>query len=242
MLRYVADQREGRMEPHLIDPVLFATARDVVVDWKTLVKAALQTSEMKPFLDQQAPPFFQYQQLKRKLAEYREIAQQGGWIEVPSGPTLKPGMRDQRVISTKKRLKVTGELGENDLDSPVFDSELAEGVKRFQKYHNLSADGIIGKQTLAAMNVPVSKRIEQIIINMERYRWLKRIEGERFVAVNIASFEAYAGKPRKFEIKMPVIVGKTYHQTPVFNNTIMHVDINPYWNVPASIGRNEMLP
>ena len=92
------------------------------------------------------------------------------------------------------------------------------------------------------MNVPVELRVQQIIVNMERYRWLKRLKDERLVAVNIAGFEAAAGRAGKFDIAMPVIVGKTYHKTPVFNDTIKYVDFNPYWNVPPSISRDEILP
>ena len=107
----------------------------------------------------------------------------------------------------------------------------------------MKPDGMIGKETMAAMNVPVTSRIEQIVINMERYRWLKRtLTGQRLVAVNIAGFEAVAGKPGALVVKMPVIVGKTYHQTPVFNDTIKYVVFNPYWNLTPSIARNETLP
>ena len=98
-------------------------------------------------------------------------------------------------------------------------------------------------QTLAAMNVPVESRIDQIVLNMERYRWLKRtLMGDRLVAVNIAAFEAVAGKPGSFDVRMPVIVGKQYHETPVFSDTIKYVVFNPYWNLTTSIAANETLP
>jgi murein L,D-transpeptidase YcbB/YkuD len=125
----------------------------------------------------------------------------------------------------------------------MFDKALEEAVKGFQKHHNLNPDGAVGSQTLAAMNVPVETRIDQIVLNMERYRWLKRARmGERLVAVNIAGFEAVAGKPEKLDVRMPVIVGKTYHETPVFSDTIKYVVFNPYWNLTPSIARNETLP
>ncbi|MGW8195908.1 MAG: L,D-transpeptidase family protein, partial [Desulforhopalus sp.] len=110
------------------------------------------------------------------------------------------------------------------------------------KRHNLSPDGIVGPQTLAAINVPVEFRIRQIIVNMERYRWLERRDVTKMVAVNIAGFAAAAGKPDKFDLTMPVIVGKPYHKTPVFNDMIEYVVFNPYWSVPPSIARNEILP
>lgn len=242
MMLYVADQREGRLQPRQIDPELFATASDVVVDWKTLLETAFKAQDMKRFLADQAPPFLQYRYLQKKLAEYRTITAKGGWPVVPDGEVLKPGMVDPRVRILRKRLAVSGEYIAEVNENTNFDPKLVEAVRRFQKRHNLAQDGVIGRQTIAAMNVPVDFRIQQLIINMERYRWLKRMNDERLVAVNIAGFEAVAGKPGKFDITMPVIVGKTYHKTPVFNDTIKYVDFNPYWNVPPSIARDEMLP
>ena len=243
MMRYVVDQREGRMEPHKVDAKLFATARDVDVDWDALRKTAFEAPDMKAFLEQQAPTFPQYAALRKKLAEYRAIATKGGWPSIPAGETLKPGMDDQRVTMVRKRLAVTGDLASGNMDGAVFDKALEEAVKGFQKRHNLTPDGTVGKQTLAAMNVTVASRIEQIVLNMERYRWLKRERmGERLVAVNIAGFEAVAGKPGKFDVRMPVIVGKTYHETPVFSDTIKYVVFNPYWNLTPSIASNETLP
>jgi murein L,D-transpeptidase YcbB/YkuD len=243
MMRYVADQHEGRIEPREVDPELFATARDVEVDWDALRQNAFEAPDMKAFLDQQAPPFLQYHELQKKLAEYRALAAKGGWPSISAGETLKPGMENPRVDMVRKRLAVTGDLAPENMDSDVFDAALEEAVKRFQKRHNLAPDGAVGKQTLAAMNVPVETRIDQIVINMERYRWLKRtLMGDRLVAVNIAGFEAVAGKPGKFDVTMPVIVGKTYHETPVFSDTIKYVVFNPYWNLTPSIARNETLP
>jgi murein L,D-transpeptidase YcbB/YkuD len=242
MMRYVADQREGRIEPREIDPKLFDTARDVEVDWGPLMKVAFRATDMKTFLGQQAPPLLQYRALRDKLAEYRAIAENGSWPSIPAGQTLKPGMEDERVPIVKKYLVATHNLLNQDVNSALFDSAMEEAVKRFQERHNLKADGVVGKRTLEAMNVPVAARIEQIAVNMERYRWLKRFEDESLVAVNIAGFRAAAGKPGKFDLTMPVIVGKTYHETPVFSDLIKYVEFNPYWNLPASIARSETLP
>ena len=184
----------------------------------------------------------QYRELQNKLAEYRVLAVKGGWPSIPAGNALKPGMEDQRIKIVRKRLIATGELAPENMDSAGFDTALAEAVKRFQKRHNLKPDGVVGNQTLAVMNIPVAVRIKQIIINMERYRWLKRSMGDRLVAVNIAGFEVFAGKPGTIDLKMPVIVGKKYHKTPVFSDTIKYVVFNPYWNLPPSIARNETLP
>ena len=154
MMRYVADQHEGRIEPREVDPELFATARDVEVDWDALRQMAFEAPDMKAFLDQQAPPFLQYRELQKKLAEYRALAAKGGWPSISAGETLKPGMENPRVDMVRKRLAVTGDLAPENMDSAVFDTALEKAVKRFQQRHNLTPDGAVGKQTLAAMNVP----------------------------------------------------------------------------------------
>ncbi len=242
MMRYVADQREGRIEPREIDPKLFAAARDAEIDWDVLKQEAFEAPDMKVFLKQQVPPSQQYSELRKKLSEYRQISAKGGWPTILEGKTLKADEEDQRVTIVRQRLAATGELSSANMDSPIFDESLVEAVKQFQRRHNLNSDGVVGKQTLAVMNVPVAERIEQIIINMERYRWLKRFNDDRLVAVNIAGFRAVAGKPGEFDLTMPVIVGKTYHATPVFSETIKYVEFNPFWNLPASIARTETLP
>jgi murein L,D-transpeptidase YcbB/YkuD len=123
-----------------------------------------------------------------------------------------------------------------------YDEKTVAGVKRFQTRHSLAADGVIGRETVSSMNVPVDRRIRQILINMERYRWLNTSEAERVLAVNIAHFRILGIKNGSLEIAMPAIVGKTYHETPVFSDTIKYIVINPYWNIPNSIAKNEMLP
>lgn len=241
MIRYVADQREGGLDPRQIDPELFATARDLEVDWKSVFETAFKSSDMKDFLANQAPPFEQYKLLHKKLAEYRMIAAAGGWPLVPPGEVLKAGKDSSRVPFLRKRLVITRELIVENKQSAVFDQPLVDAVKIFQTRHNLPPDGIIGEQTLLALNVPVESRIQQIIINMERYRWLKRQNNVQFVAVNIAAFKVFAGRPKKIALSMPVIVGKNYHETPIFNDSIKYIVFNPYWNLPPSIVRHETL-
>ena len=242
LVRYVADLREGRVEPFKLDPELFATAREFELNWDDLRQQVLETQDMKAFLDSQIPPFRQYRKLKEALMQYREIKGDGGWKSVPEGEVLKAGMEDARIPLIRKRLTVTGDLTTESMEGTVYDEKTVEGVKHFQDRHGLAADGVIGKGTISTMNVPVDNRIRQIIINMERYRWLHVAEEERFLAVNIAGFRLVGVKNGAFEIDMPVIVGKEYHKTPVFSDTIKYLVINPYWNVPNSIAQNEMLP
>ena len=242
LVRYVADLREGRVEPFKLDPELFATARDFELNWDDLRQQVLETQDMKAFLDSQIPPFRQYRKLKEALMKYRKIKANGGWEPVPEGEVLKPGMEDERMPLIRKRLAATGDLTTDSIGGASYDEKTVEGVKHFQARHGLAADGVVGKETVATMNVPVDTRIRQIIINMERYRWLHVAEEERVLAVNIAGFRLVGVKNGAFEIDMPVIVGKEYHKTPVFSDAIKYLVINPYWNIPNSIAKNEMLP
>ncbi|NIS82004.1 MAG: murein L,D-transpeptidase, partial [Anaerolineales bacterium] len=99
-------------------------------------------------------------------------------------------MEDERVSLVRRRLAITGDLESDNLDGKIYDNEVEQAVKRFQSRHGLEADGVVGKKTLSAMNVPVDARIRQITINMERYRWIKHQQEERVIVVNIAGFRA----------------------------------------------------
>ncbi len=241
---YVGDMREGRAEPRKLDPKLFATARDAEIDVKSLREQVLSATDMKAFLDEQVPPFPQYHKLKKALKKYREIEAKGGWEIIPEGKVLKPGMEDERVPIIRKRLAATGDLDSDHLKGTMYDDDVVNGLKKFQVRQGLKADGVVGKNSLSVMNVTVHKRIRQIIINMERYRWIKHELLDRVIAVNIAGFMIYGSKPQngEAEIEMHAIVGREYHKTPVFSDEIEYIEFNPYWNLPTSIVRNEMLP
>jgi murein L,D-transpeptidase YcbB/YkuD len=192
-----------------------------------------------------SPPFLQYGRLRDKLAEYRSIAAQGGWPRIEPGRTLKPGLHDPRVPTIRERLTATGELPAGGTsDSTEYDQIVMEAVKQFQRHHGLEPDGNLGRSTLAAMNVPVAQRINQIIVNLESWRWVERDPGDWFLVVNIPSFELQGIRNNKVEISRPVIVGEQYStkMTPVFSDSIRYVEFNPYWNVPKTIARREMLP
>ncbi|NOQ45592.1 MAG: L,D-transpeptidase family protein, partial [Desulfobulbaceae bacterium] len=239
---YVTDMREGRADPCLLDPKLFASARDKEVDIEQLVVHALAAADLTIFLMQQSPAHQAYLGLRKALAKYSNIADQGGWQTIAAGPTIKPGMEDKRLPLIAGRLAVTGDLSEIPPDSTLYSDTLVEAVNRFQQRFNLEVDGVIGKKTLAAMNIPVQDLIERIIINMERWRWLpNKLDGKR-ILVNIAGFQLAGINNEQVEIHMPVIVGKVYHKTPVFSNTLRYIVLNPFWNIPSSIAVNETRP
>jgi len=240
--RYVADMREGSADPCLLNPKLFAAARDHEVDILQVVNEALQADNLSLFLKNQAPSHEAYRGLRQALADYRSLEQEGGWKTIPDGPTIRPGMTDPRIPLIVERLIKTGELEPAADSGRKYDQNLIEAVKKFQHRYLLEPDGIVGKKTLAAMNVPVSQLIKRIILNMERWRWLPhRMDGKR-IFVNIAGFQLFGATDEQVEITMPVIVGKVYHKTPVFTGSMRYLEINPFWNIPNSIAVNEMVP
>ncbi|MCI5168428.1 MAG: hypothetical protein D3903_20640, partial [Candidatus Electrothrix sp. GM3_4] len=122
-----------------------------------------------------------------------------------------------------------------------YSNALLWAVKHFQQRYSLKQDGVIGKNTLEALNLPVENHINKIILNMERWRWLPhQLQGRR-ILVNIAGFRLVGMNDRKVEITMPVIVGKVGHDTPIFNHVMTYIEVNPYWNIPPSIVRNEIV-
>ncbi|RUM40175.1 MAG: hypothetical protein DSY70_04295 [Desulfobulbus sp.] len=239
---YVTDMREGQAVACLLDPKLFAAARDKKVDISQVVHQALSAPDIVRFLHNQAPQHHGYQSLKKVLARYKDLEKQGGWQAIPSGKVLKPGMSDDRLDLIVKRLSITGDLPESLGPVETYEGPVVEAVKHFQKRYNLEQDGIIGKATLAALNIPVQDHIRRIILNMERWRWLPHtLNGQRLL-VNIAGFQLAGIQDEQREISMPVIVGKVYHETPVFSHTMRYIEINPFWNIPQSIAVNEIVP
>ena len=180
--------------------------------------------------------------LEKALAQYRQLAAQGGWPQVPPGPSLKEGDQNERIPLLRKRLAASSDLAAQAAQEDLFDPTLKEAVQRFQARHGLTADGVVGAKTLAALNVPVSRRIRQLAASLELCRPLPQQLEPRHILVNIADFTLKVFEDGKPVLAMPVIVGKTYRQTPVFNGRIFTLVLNPTWEVPHSIAIKDLLP
>ncbi len=181
-------------------------------------------------------------ELDKALARYRQIADQGGWPPVPTGPALHPGGRSDRIPLLAKRLAATADLTAPPGRGDVFDGDLARAVRKFQARHGLSADGVVGAKTLVALNVPVGERIRQLAASLKRCQPLPQQLERRHILVNIADFTLKLYEEGTLLLAMPVIVGKTYRQTPVFSRRITSLILNPCWEVPDSIAAKDLLP
>jgi len=180
--------------------------------------------------------------LEHALTQYRQLAAQGGWPQVPGGPALREGDNNERIPFLRQRLVASADLAGPAGQGDHFDGILKEAVQRFQARHGLPADGVVGAGTLTELNVPVSERIRQLAASLERCQPLPPVLERRHILVNIADFTLKLYEDGKPVLSMPVIVGKTYRQTPVFNGRISSLVINPTWEVPHSIATKDLLP
>jgi murein L,D-transpeptidase YcbB/YkuD len=183
-----------------------------------------------------------YKALKDQLDKYLAIAKSGGWPQVNAvKKSLKKGISSPDIAIIKKRLMATGDLAGTDT-SQVFNDTLVTAVKNFQARHGFSETGIISDSLIKEMNVPVTKRVEQLLMNMDRMRWLANNPSGNLIVVNIPEFvlHVYEGKQKAFDID--VVVGKEGHNTMMFNGDLNQVVFSPYWNVPPSIVAKEILP
>lgn len=239
-ITYGNHQLRGRVRPETLYLQSRAIANDDHVG--EVLKAAVETGNVRGELASLAPSSPAYSRLREALARYRDRAPLDKLRAVPAGPTLRQGDRDSRVEAVRRRLVTSGDLDPAAVAGDDFDAPLEEAVRRFQSRHGLDVDGAVGRMTLAALNVPAEKRVEQIALNMERWRWLPRDFGPRYILVNIPAFSLEVVDHGKRIMGMRVIVGKPYWSTPVFSARMTYLVLNPYWQVPPSIAVREILP
>jgi murein L,D-transpeptidase YcbB/YkuD len=241
--RFAADAREGRIEPHDIDLKLFGAERPERPDLKKIIGEVLNRSDIAVALREQFPNHRQYERMRSALADYQRITAAGGWTTIDQGPPLTLGASGKRVAALVRRLEITADMPGTKAPVDTYSDEVADAVRRFQQRHGIPVSGRVDARTLTALNVPVTERIKAIVINLERWRWLQRdFSDGKEVLVNIAGYELFAENSGDMALRLPVIVGKAHHATPVFSDRIRWVEVNPYWNVPSSIAANEMLP
>jgi len=188
------------------------------------------------------PVHHQYNQLKSYLKRFREIEKNGTWMTIKADrKKYVKGDSSQTIVEIRKKLFLAGDLTTDD-GSALFDDNLEIGVKSYQRRYGLTEDGVIGPAMIREMNAPLSKRLQQIVVNMERSRWIGADPIGEHLVVNIPQYQllVYDGDSLSWSCK--VVVGKEANKTAIFQGTLKYVVFSPYWNVPASILNKEILP
>jgi murein L,D-transpeptidase YcbB/YkuD len=186
--------------------------------------------------------FRQYDLLKKYLKRYRMLDSMNAWNPISSNQkSFKVGDTSAAIGRIRERLFFLEDLPNNS-SSNLFDKELEEGVKNSQARFGLKQDGIIGQEFLRQLNLPLSQYIRQIIVNIERCRWIPVNLTDEYLVVNIPAFQLIAFDNDSIAFTMAVVVGKAVHKTVIFNGDLKYVVFSPYWNVPPSIMKKEILP
>lgn len=238
VLRYADHAQAGRIRPNTVSrSITLQPERPAPAD---ILATVTQARDPGKALDRYSPDHPGFVALRTKLAELRADPGSAGkpQIQIADGPTIKPLQRDVRVVALRHRLNVAMPSSDADL----FDADIRAAVVRFQSVNGLKPDGLVGRETLAVMNGDgPAADIEGILANMEMWRWLPRKLGPVHVQVNVPEFRLRIMHGAKAVHSTRVVVGKIKHKTPIFSDKMEHVVVNPYWNVPLSIARNEML-
>ena len=228
------------------DPLRFyadwkISADDSVADLAAEMSTALQSGDIRGAVDRALPTYPPYQRLVKALAEYRALQAGAGWPTVTGGETIRPGESSPRVREVRARLRASGDFRGN-LKSEVYDAELAEAVKRFQATHGLTADGALGKKTVAAMNVSIGERVDQIRVNLERMRWALHAMRGTFVVVDIAGYNVTFVRDDRVVWQARAQVGQPLRMTPVLRSRFTDIVLNPNWTVPPTVIEKDIIP
>jgi murein L,D-transpeptidase YcbB/YkuD len=237
----------GRVEPRHVDFRLGPTREGH--DIAAMIRDAIAHRRLADAAAALRPPLAQYARLRAALALYRRHTAHRSFDTALPAAVVRPGDRYAGLAGLAQRLTVLGDLPSRPTDAPAFetyDVEVVEAVRRFQRRHGLAPDGIVGPATLAALNVPLPDRVRQIELALERLRWLPDLDG-RLLTINIPMFHLWGWSSvendRVPAIDMKVIVGRALKtRTPVFTASLERVIFRPFWNVPTSITRGEILP
>lgn len=212
---------------------------------KISYEAYLDSLLQKP-LDKESmsmePVYRQYEKLRHYLVQYRKLENREWPSLALDRKSIKPGDSSTILPRLRERLFLLGDYKDTTRSNLHYDSTLVTAIKLFQQRHGLSDDGSIGPGTLAELNIGPKARIRQIMVNMERCRWLPLDLSTDYLAVNIPEFKLHVYKDGQLDWDCNVVVGKAVHKTVIFSNQVKYVVFSPYWNVPPSIVRNEVVP
>jgi murein L,D-transpeptidase YcbB/YkuD len=239
VLRYAGDVSGGKLMPGQTDERTATKPTLNAVDWLNAA-ISLDPTALTAKLASLPPTDGLYSALKIKLTQLRGIAAAGSWPVLPEGGSIHPNGHDSAVPALRLRLLAEGYLTAQQGIAPVKDAELyglelASGVARFQADHGIKPDGVIGKDTRLALNMSVEARIDQVVVNLERARWIDIPLSGRMVEVNLPGYSLKVYQDGKPVMAMPVVVGNPDHPTPILATRITNVILNPTWTLPPVV-------
>ena len=244
--RYANDLARGALDP-AAGGLEWRIPREVAPE-KGVLQALAGGAEAVDILNGLRPKGSHYARYMTALARYREISEQGGWGTVTAEGSAKLGSTSPAVAQLRNRLVRGADATEAKLAQvgaarpDYFDADLRKALAHFQDRHAIEPDGALGSRTVDELNHTVDERIAEIAMNMDRWRWLPHDLGPRFILVNVAGFEMEVNENDKVIEAMNVVVGQNSWKTPIFADTMEHLIVNPSWNVPESIMRDEIRP
>jgi murein L,D-transpeptidase YcbB/YkuD len=203
-------------------------------DAQSLIARPVSTTV--PILSPQTVPA-----MEQAIYAYQDLVARGGWPSVPADMELKMGVRDPRVVELRRRLISSGDLRQMSGDPSAFDSYVQAAVKQFQERHGLPGDGVVGQTTLQALNVPAFVRLQQLQANLERIKAMG-LPNERYIMVNIPGAQIEVVENGAVVSRHIAVVGKVDRQTPLLSSKIHEIRFNPFWTVPASIIKKDLIP
>jgi murein L,D-transpeptidase YcbB/YkuD len=231
------------------------------------ISTLLSSDDINQTMEEVLPKHFGYQKLIRALEKLYTIKEHGAWQKLPYFKVLKKGSTGEVVMRLRERLKASGDyiacennqtsieksinskrennnsIKEKHIDpNAIFGECLDKAVKHFQKRHGLTVDGIVGGATQKALNVSIDKKINIVLLNIDRIKWLPRLNDKRYLIVNLPEFMLHYIEDGEIKKQLRVIIGDKKHPTPIFSDKISYIVLNPYWKIPEGIVRREVIP
>ena len=239
--------------------IQFHEKNEIIANWKkydvrknirNLLYKAVKKDDITIAINEVNYTFPKANELSTIVNKYEKISNNGGFIKIPKiKKSLKKGNYYPEIKTIRQRLIQSNELEDNEcLDEStkdcfeLYDEELFLAVKSFQKSHGLIEDGIIGNNTIRNLNIPIEEKIRKIRVNLERMRWMPRTLGEKYLLVNIPDYTLKMYNKGEVKLDMAVVVGEYKNPTPIFSHKMSSIVLNPYWRIPQSIVKKEIIP
>lgn len=237
---YIKHITSGKLNPNELYKDWDLTEKKV--DVNKILFDCIDNNDFSDVIEEAKPQHLVYKKLKTALKILNQMPNEFvGWIDIRE--KILPNKKNSFVPIVKKQLMFWGDLKEKDtILSTIYDKKTQEAVKIFQARHGLNPDGIIGKSTIEALNFSRNQRIEQVVVNMERWRWFAKDFGNHYLLINIPDYTIVAIKDNDTMQFQKVVVGKDTRKTPVLESKISNINLNPNWTVPPTILKEDIFP